>query len=169
MNTRESMRPERDATWDDEKRQLYFQFSRYRQAAGDFCSLCYTQEEVVVLMSTAPDAIGSDFAHRLLWEACDHWSSPEMYRRYLPRILSALAPPEQLEYLYPRHVFEVLAHQQFASWPDEEQEQTLHFLARLLPVIEDRSLDDATEWRSALKSLRAESLALPAGRGGSSR
>ena len=52
--------------------------------------------------------INIDNARALLWESKDHWPSPEVYKRFLPRILEVMAPPETVEDLFPLHLFEVL-------------------------------------------------------------
>ena len=147
-------------TWDSEKHSLYAVFACYRETPVGMCTYCYAPEELRVLNNTAPEALDTRCAQTLVMEVADHFYSPDVYRRFLPRILAALAPPELLEGLYPGHLFETLAFHEFAFWPNREQEPVIRFLTRLTPIMMNRRASDGTEWERGLERLRTEPLAL---------
>lgn len=133
---------------------LYATFAAYEQVDHDFCGQCYSPAEAVRLKDTEPRKLSTADARTLLHETADHWSSSASYRRYLPRILEALAPPESAEPLYPEHFPATLAALGFKSWPADEREAVLRFLAAIspLPSFED---EDQGEWDAAVRALRS--------------
>ena len=74
------------------------------------------------------------------------------YRRYLQRILEALAPPESAEPLYPAHFPTALAAMGFTSWPADERKAVLRFLKAISPL-PNFSHADQLEWQTACTRL----------------
>jgi len=130
---------------------LYDVFSRY-PPGSDFCTYCYTDEEIRYITTTAVRRIDEDTARRLLWETGDHWESQDLYRHYLPRLLDVLAPPDSCEDNYPAHLFEVLQYLDFSGWPLVEREAVISFLEAVTPYIRHVISD---EWDNSLKGLLA--------------
>lgn len=96
-------------------------------------------------------------ATKLLHEACDHWENSEVYRHFLPRILSVMAPPESKEDLFPLHIFETLHYHQFHDWPVEEKEAVVSFLTALIGTQELFDTQDRADWEKGILSLQEPS------------
>lgn len=130
--------------------QLYEVFATYDSIDGlDFCSACYAAEQTEILKSVPASEIDTKLARKLLWEAKDHWTSSSVYKRFLPRILEVMSPPELEEDLFPVHLIEVLEQLKFASWPDEEKMIVSKFLKHLAPLVY-QDVDDYTEFNEGL-------------------
>jgi len=131
---------------------LYATFAAYEEVDHDFCGQCYKPSEAARLRDATPRELSTKDARKLLEETADHWSSSASYRRYLPRILEALAPPESAEPLYPDHFPATLAALGFTSWPPDEREAVLRFLKAISPL-PSFSPEDQLEWQAACSLL----------------
>jgi hypothetical protein len=142
-----------EAHWDPTIRgaveRLYDIFRRY-PPGSDFCTYCYTADEIDYITSTSVRDIDEDTARTLLWETGDHWESADVYRHFVPRILEVLAPPYSVSDIYPGHLFEVLQYHDFSTWPPDEKKAVISFLEAVTPFVEHAVSD---EWTDSYKGL----------------
>jgi hypothetical protein len=130
---------------------LYTMFQGYG-AGGDFCTFCYSEEEIQTITNTPVRDISKELGGKLLRETGNHWPSSEVYRHYLPRILEVMGPPNYEEDLYPEHLFETLKYHQFSQWPDHERRLVKDFLVTITPLLTfDKDAFD--EWARGMKSV----------------
>ena len=134
--------------------QLYEAFAPYASEDSlEFCLACYTAEQIDVLRSLPVSKIDTKLARKLLWEAKDHWVSSSVYKRFLPRILEVMSPPELEEDLFPMHLIEVFQQLGFVSWPDKEKMAVSQFLKYVAPLVY-QDADDYTEFKEGLSLLK---------------
>lgn len=132
---------------------LYTVFERYRTPAAKFCGHCYNDVEADYFKTTPLQNIDLKHGQTLLWETYDHWENSEVYRHYLPRLLELMGPPSWLDDMYPLHLFETLRGLKFETWPREERQAVIDYLAALPPHPEFTA-ECCEEWGTGLKSLR---------------
>ena len=133
--------------------EVYEVFASYDSIEDlDVCLTWYTTEQIQLLKSVSVSKIDTVLAKKLLWESKDHWSSTNVYKYFLPRILEVISPPEFQEDLFPAHLIEVLEQLQFKSWFDEEKKVVLKLLKYLSPLIYE-DIDDSAEFNEGLSSL----------------
>lgn len=95
-------------------------------------------------------------ARKLLWETEDHWQSIDDYKRYLPRLLQVMGPPEFEEDLYPSHLLEVLNAMGFSSWCKKEKDAVFSYLNLVTPFIYGYDMEDSLEWTTVMESLEKQ-------------
>lgn len=140
----------------------YATFAAYpTPVPGMFCTHCYTADEAAALTTTALRAVSTEQARTLLWETGDHWGSAADYKHYLPRLLEAMAPPEQVEDMYPAHLFEVLAHHDVAGWPAAERRALHGCLTALADHVAFHDPDDEAAWWGAVAALATDGIVSP--------
>ena len=130
---------------------LYTVFSGYGPGK-DFCTFCYTKDEIEAITTLRTREISIELSQKLLWETGNHWSSSEVYRHYLPRILEVMAPPISEEDLYPEHLFETMKYHQISQWPAHERKAIHDFLVTITPLLAFDEEDQA-EWARGVKSV----------------
>ena len=140
--------------------QLYQHFDSHPHAK-DFCSFCWSDEEVDYINTCPVRELSLDMAEKLLWEASDHWPNVEVYQYYLPRILEALAPPEAIDDLYPLHLFEVLKYHDFHSWQEDGKQLVRQLCSALTATFTFELEEDYHEWESGLRFLNDPHFNLP--------
>lgn len=129
-------------------------FASYeRPARIALCGYCYDPEELEQLNTVPADQLDGDLLRRLNWETADHWDSTDLYKHFLPRILSFIAPPGHEKTMYPGHLFETLAWHRFPSWPAAEHEAVRRYIEAFLEVLEEREAPDRKEWQAAWETL----------------
>ena len=130
---------------------LYKIFQRYG-AGDDFCTFCYSEDEIRTITNTPVRNISNELGGKLLRETGNHWPSSEVYRHYLPRILEVMAPPIYEEDLYPGHLFETLKYHRFSQWPEHEIRLVKKFLVTITPLLKFDE-DDRYEWTRGMNSI----------------
>jgi hypothetical protein len=130
---------------------LYTAFRIYN-TGGEFCTFCYSQDEIETIMSTPARELSKELSGKLLRETGDHWPNSEVYRHYLPRILEVMAPPTYEEDLYPEHLFETMKYNQFSQWPIRERELVMEYLEILTPLLKFDK-EDIEEWLRGMKNI----------------
>jgi hypothetical protein len=134
---------------------LYDTFARYEYAGNRFCDFCYEQEEWREIARGPVRVLEIDRARKLLWETADHWESADVSKHYLPRIMEVLAPPADVEPLYPIHVSETLLSLGFGNWNQIEREAIVSYLELLTPHLTWlRGGDDRREWTRGIAALK---------------
>ena len=77
------------------------------------------------------------------------------------RLLEAMAPPEQVEDMYPAHLFEVLAHHDVAGWPAAERRALHGCLTALADHVAFHDPDDEAAWWGAVAALATDGIVSP--------
>jgi hypothetical protein len=137
--------------------QLYLLFEGYRASGSDFCTYCYSKEEIARITSTPVRLLSPEDTRRLMWESSGHWDSADAFRHFLPRVLEAMGPPLRVEDLFPGHLAETLAGLGFRAWPVAEQWAVRAHLDRLEPFLDLADAEDEQDWAAGLAMLGSSS------------
>jgi hypothetical protein len=131
---------------------LYAEFSKYTYAGKDFCTFCYSSDDILEITTTPIRELSSEAASKLLWEVSDHWESADVYRHYLPRFLEIMGPPWNVEDTFEEHIFYTLRGVGFDTWPEGERSAVLGYLRALKPFLA-LSDDELEGWTTAYTDL----------------
>jgi hypothetical protein len=132
---------------------LYVIFSKYRPGNVFNCTFCYSFDQLTYYQSTPVRNLPAEEARIALWETGDHWDSSQAYRYFLPRMLEVMGPPVSVEDLYPTHILETLAYQDFRHWPNEEKDVVMLYLRALEATIAFSDSAEKNEWEIAMRKL----------------